>query len=1139
MGEIFKVHRPDVPAPLTGERLTSAIPGEIEAEHFHRYFYAREFCRGKRVLDVGSGEGYGSFLLAEVASQVVGLEIDKATCEYARRNFARGNLIFVQGDARCIPFEDKSFDIVTSFELIEHFYEHDQFLQDILRVLRARGVLLISSPDRDFYSGLHSRANPFHVRELNRSELKAKLGEYFEHSKIFYHRLVSGSLMLPTAVEPSGAKSLAFERRGEVHFESSVGLPRASYLFTISSNCALPPLPMSVLIDPIAPAQREQVLRETRQKLVASKDERSALETQVNSLTDQVALLEAARASIRQELATLRIKSARDLDTLRSQSGVVLVQLATAAKAQAEADHRAKDLNAQLAAAITARAEADCRAEASAEQLAAVSAQLNQVLNSTSWKIGHPMRRLLDRSTGIRRVLGRTRKLASWIKTLQAPRRLKERQLGGQGVQALQSQARAAVSQESTHAPQGLAQAVVPQESTHQLVDLVLRRYSLAERWYDEVAPEVSVVIINHNNAALTLACLDSIWSVTQGVRYEIILLDNGSSRDDYELLVQAGGLRKLVRFDVNRFFGEGNNLAVERARAKLICFLNNDVTVTEGWLSRLVETLRANPDAGIVGPKFVYPDGRLQEAGALILSNGYSRQIGKGKDPSDPEFNTERLVHYVSAACALVPKDLFLAVGGFDLMWEPAYYEDTDLCFKIREHGKTVRYCPLSQVVHHENSSHREMLGISEVVETNRLKFISRWRNRTAKPQRLMTGRALEPVVRTAPSGAPEVVIFTPYPLVPGGGERYILTIAENLSRHSRVTLTTPHPYSRIRLLNIGRLFGLDLGGVQLSVLNDPSVPVACDLLVALGNEVVPPVPPSKGRSCYMCQFPFPASETYVAERRSWLSGYDCVLVNSNFAKRHFARELRSLDLPAALIEVVAPPVETGRFLSRPRTRQPARIVSVGRFFTGDHCKRQDRLIQAFRQLHGESRDNTEFHLIGALAPGAEHLAYLDHCRKLATGLPISFHLNADREVVDDLLVSSSVYWHGAGLEVDETVSPWALEHFGISIVEAMDAGCIPVAPKRGGPLEIVEHGVTGFLYQDLEELVALTRRVLAEETATRIEDMRPKAAAHAQRFSVAAFNRRCDEVLGPILRPETPTSGPSPRLSPDFSSL
>jgi glycosyltransferase involved in cell wall biosynthesis len=378
-------------------------------------------------------------------------------------------------------------------------------------------------------------------------------------------------------------------------------------------------------------------------------------------------------------------------------------------------------------------------------------------------------------------------------------------------------------------------------------------------------------------------------------------------------------------------------------------------------------------------------------------------------------------------------------------------------------------------------------------------------------------------------------VVIFTPYPLVPGGGERYILTTAENLSRHSRVTLATPHPYSRIRLLNIGRLFGLDLGGVRLSVLNDLSAPVACDLLVALGNEVVPPVPPSKGRSCYMCQFPFPASETYVAERRGWLSGYDCVLVNSNFAKQHFARALRSLDLPAPLIEVVAPPVETGRFVSRPGTRQPARIVSLGRFFTGDHCKRQDRLIEAFRQLYEKNTDNAELHLIGALAPGAEHLKYFDRCRKLATGLPISFHLNADREVVDDLLVSSSVYWHGAGLEVDETASPWALEHFGISIVEAMDAGCIPVAPKRGGPLEIVEHGVNGFLYQDFEELVALTRRILADETETRVEDMRHGAAARALRFSVAAFNRRCDEVFRPILRPETPvTSGPSPRLSP-----
>jgi GT2 family glycosyltransferase/glycosyltransferase involved in cell wall biosynthesis len=951
--------------------------------------------------------------------------------------------------------------------------------------------------------------------------------------------------MVPTAVELSGAKSFVFERRGEVHFESSEGFPHASYLFAISSNWALPPLPMSVLIDPIEPAQREQVLKRIQQQLVASEEGRSALETQVSSLTSQVALLEADRAGLSKAQAEVD-RRAKDLNArlvaaTRARAEAdrrvkdLNIQLAAATKAQAEADGRVKDLNVQLAAAAAARAEAERRDEASAEQVATVSAQLNRVLNSTSWKIGQPVRRLLDSNPRIRSALRRTRKLAWWTATLKARRRLKKwRQIRCQGAQALQSQALVAVSQESTHVPQSSAQAVVPQASTHapQLIDLVAGRYPLAERWYDEVAPEVSVVIINYNNAALTLECLDSVWSVTQGVRYEIILLDNGSSLDDYELLVQAGGRRKLVRLEVNRFFGEGNNLAVEHSRAKLVCFLNNDITVTEGWLGRLAATLRTNRDAGIVGPKFIYPDGRLQEAGALILPNGYSRQIGKGQDPSDPMFNTERLAHYISAACALMPKDLFLAVGGFDLMWEPACYEDADLCFKIRERGKTVRYCPSAQVVHHEaptwkrgNSAHREMSGTSEVIETNRLKFVTRWRNRLAKPRRLTSGPAPEPVVGTAPSGAPEVVIFTPYPLVPGGGERYILTIAESLSRHSMVTLTTPHPYSRTRLLNMGELFGLDLGRVRLSPLNDLLMPVSCDLLIALGNEVVPPVPPSKGRSCYVCQFPFPASETYVAERRIWLSGYDRVLVYSNFVKRHFVRVLRSLDLPAPMIEVVEPPVETGRFVSRLRSKQPARIVSLGRFFTGAHCKRQDRLIEAFRQLHEENTDNAELHLIGALAPGAEHLAYFERCRELATGLPISFHLNADREVVDDLLVSSSLYWHGAGIEVDEAVSPWALEHFGISIVEAMDAGCIPMAPKRGGPLEIVEHGVSGFLYGDLEELVALTRRILAEQVETRVEDMRHKAAAHAQRFSVTAFNRRCDEVFRPILRLETPT--------------
>src|SRR5262249_7288180 len=149
------------------------------------------------------------------------------------------------------------------------------------------------------------------------------------------------------AVEPSGAKSFVFERRGEVHFESSEGFPRASYLFAISSNWALPPLPMSVLIDPIEPAQREQVLKRIQQQLVASEEGRSALEAPVSSLPPQVALLEADRAGLSKARAEVD-RRAKDLNG----------RLVTATRARTEADRRVKDLNVQLAAATKAQAEA-------------------------------------------------------------------------------------------------------------------------------------------------------------------------------------------------------------------------------------------------------------------------------------------------------------------------------------------------------------------------------------------------------------------------------------------------------------------------------------------------------------------------------------------------------------------------------------------------------------------------------------------------------------------------------------------------------------------------------------------------------------------------------------------------------------
>ncbi|QTL03037.1 class I SAM-dependent methyltransferase [Aquabacter sp. L1I39] len=239
MGEIFDRPAPSEELEWTGERLTSAVSGQIEIEHLHRYFFARAFCRGVDVLDVAAGEGYGSSLLAQVARSVVGVEVDPAAAAHAARAYGKANLSYVNGDARALPLPDACVDVVVSFETLEHFFEHDLFLAEVKRVLRPGGTFIISSPDRDVYSPLGSGANPYHVNELTRQEFERLLARHFRNSAMLLQRPMLGSVLFP---DGPARGVLSFERRGEDHYEACEGLPRAPYNLVVASDAdvALP-----------------------------------------------------------------------------------------------------------------------------------------------------------------------------------------------------------------------------------------------------------------------------------------------------------------------------------------------------------------------------------------------------------------------------------------------------------------------------------------------------------------------------------------------------------------------------------------------------------------------------------------------------------------------------------------------------------------------------------------------------------------------------------------------------------------------------------------------------------------------------------------------------------------------------------
>jgi GT2 family glycosyltransferase len=636
--------------------------------------------------------------------------------------------------------------------------------------------------------------------------------------------------------------------------------------------------------------------------------------------------------------------------------------------------------------------------------------------------------------------------------------------------------------------------------------------------------PEVSIIVINFNKSELTRNCLRCIWTHTHDRRYEVIVVDNGSCPAEFEKLASFPGEFHLIRLPVNRFFGEGNNIGVQASRGRYVVLLNNDAFVTNNWLEPLINVLENRSDAGGVGAKFLYPDGRLQEAGAVLNEHAITIQRGKLYRLEPAVLDRIDRVDYCTAACFATSRAIFDRVSGFDPTFEPAYYEDTDLCFRISSLGLSIYYCPLSVVYHIENAT-TSAFGdaLDNIKEINRKKFLARWGNYLSA--RTITGGAPLPPLTPLPQFSPVrpraahhqrpadliAVFHIADDLMPNAAGRYLLTAASALARTHRVHVLTAAPYSHYRLNHLGRCLSLDLSQTSLITPSDLRDLGPIDLFCYVGDYPYPIAPAIGFRNYYMCRSPIPSSENSTD---SWenLRGYDCVLVDSFFARDALRGKINAFQFETELA-VLAPPVP----IYPPPIRAPwdifgrVLIVSVGDFFTNPQNQRHDVLIKALKGLL-ETGVNAELHVVDAphshpryMLPGHENSHYYNGLRRQAEGMPVFFHANTSSDGLRDLLYRAAIYWHATGFDVDPRVNPESCEQFGVNIVEAMAVGCIPFVVSNGGPTEFVREDDTGFRYASLEELITKTRDLLHDPAhAAAVSE---RAAREALRFGAPAF--------------------------------
>ncbi|WP_192350919.1 glycosyltransferase [Algoriphagus sp. Y33] len=247
-------------------------------------------------------------------------------------------------------------------------------------------------------------------------------------------------------------------------------------------------------------------------------------------------------------------------------------------------------------------------------------------------------------------------------------------------------------------------------------------------------SPDVSIIIPVYNQLSYTFNCLKSLEdNLPDGVKLEIIVVDDCSTDETPIFLTKNVAGIVYVRNKKNKGFLLNCNEASSLARGKYLYFLNNDTQVTANWLQPMLE-LFEDERVGCVGSKLIYAHGLLQEAGGIIYKNAGGANYGRNDLPDRPRYNYIRAVDYCSGASIMIRKCDFNQLGKFDQRYTPAYYEDTDLCFAVRNVLKMkVMYQPLSEVIHFEGITSGKIIkknSVKAYQEVNREKFQEKWQN-------------------------------------------------------------------------------------------------------------------------------------------------------------------------------------------------------------------------------------------------------------------------------------------------------------------------------------------------------------------------------------------------------------------------
>ncbi|MDD1505870.1 glycosyltransferase, partial [Lysinibacillus sp. CNPSo 3705] len=687
---------------FTGERFIPTvedIDDEIKIEHLQRYQSVIPLLKNKVVLDAACGEGYGSEILSTQARQVYGMDIDEKSITHAKKTYIKSNLDFIVGSIEELPFEDDFFDIIVSFETIEHVDENLQskFLKEIKRVLKKDGLLIISTPNKKVYSDYRNYSNPFHIKEFYMEEFYTFLKSSFKNVEFFYQLRESTFLL-------SKNNSQFFN-----NLDTKIEVAEMSkYIVAICSEVENLDIDISsaIIEDGIFNKKMERIF-ELQNEVEERNRHLKTLDKKIEEYYGQIALLNQSieEKNDNNSLLVEELKQNQEMYTELFQENKII-----------------KDTKEVLRQEIG-------NLKMENESLKEKERLLNNIYDSDGWKLLLKYYRVRDKilpSDGKLRFFLKIFKKIVFERNFKMLNKENVKKFfyyyKNQNLSMLENRVDNYIERQTNVSPNFSLSIETP--SSYEKI--VFEKFK---------NPKVSIIIPVYNQWNYTYACLKSIYTQTHNVPYEVIIADDMSNDETIQISEYVENV-KTIRDGENRGFLLNCNNAAKYVKGEYIFFLNNDTQVQEGWLDSLLELIESDKEIGMVGSKLVYPDGRLQEAGGIIWNDASGWNYGRLDDPTKPEYNYVKEVDYISGAAIMIRKNLWDTIGGFDERYVPAYFEDSDLAFEVRKHGYKVMLQPKSVVVHFEGISHGVDVseGVKRFQELNKSKFIEKWSEELTK---------------------------------------------------------------------------------------------------------------------------------------------------------------------------------------------------------------------------------------------------------------------------------------------------------------------------------------------------------------------------------------------------------------------